>query len=66
MPFNESGYPTKGDDLLFVWSCGEVALFGDRGEGKLLIVKAFKSKDRLSDIRRWSFENDRVLLGQVR
>jgi hypothetical protein len=51
---------------LFTWSHGRVVLFVDRSDDAWTVARAWRLGDRLIDVRRWRFDCERRLIGQMR
>jgi hypothetical protein len=51
---------------LFAWSGGDVVLFGERAGDRWVLARGWRGPDRLTDVRRWSFEAPERFVVQVR
>lgn len=51
---------------LFAWSGGEIVLFAERCDDRWVVARGWRDRDRLGDVRRWSFADARRFVGQVR
>ena len=53
-------------DELFAWSDGRIALLVERNGDSWVIARSWLNGDRMTDVRRWRFECERRLIGQMR
>lgn len=51
---------------LFGWSDGRVLIFVDHVEHVWVVARGWRRGDRLSDVRRWTFDSERRATGQLR
>jgi len=58
--------PAQQPDELFAWTDGRVVLFVDHTDAALIVARGWRRGDRLTDVRRWSFDSERRATGQVR
>jgi hypothetical protein len=56
---------TRTDELL-AWSDGRIALLVERNGDSWVIARSWLNGDRMTDVRRWRFECERRLIGQMR
>jgi hypothetical protein len=57
---------TGAAQALFGWRGGEIVLFGERSDGRWHLSRGWRSADRLTDVRRWSFATPERFVAQVR
>jgi hypothetical protein len=53
------------DGELFGWTDGRIAIFVDRDASAWVIARGWLDSDRLTDVRRWRFDTERRVLGQL-
>ena len=53
-------------EVLFAWCGGEIVLLGEQSEQRWYLARGWRSGDRLTDVRRWSFANAERFVTQVR
>ncbi|MEA2527857.1 MAG: hypothetical protein QOF01_4422 [Thermomicrobiales bacterium] len=53
-------------EALFVWRGGEIVLLGEHSDDRWYLARGWRSGDRLTDVRRWSFANRERFVTQVR
>jgi hypothetical protein len=53
-------------EALFAWRGGEIVLFGEQADDRWYLARGWRSADRLTDVRRWSFANAERFVTQVR
>jgi hypothetical protein len=53
-------------DELFAWSDGRIVLLVERNEDCWIIARSWLQGDRMTDVRRWRFDCERRLVGQMR
>jgi len=51
---------------LYRWSNGTIVIFAERDGSEWAISRGWRTGDRLDDVRRWRFESERRLVGQLR
>jgi hypothetical protein len=51
---------------LFAWRGGEIVLFGEQNGDRWHLSRGWRSADRLTDVRRWSFSTPERFVVQVR
>ncbi len=51
---------------LYRWSNGTIVIFAEREGTAWAISRGWRTGDRLDDVRRWRFESERRLVGQLR
>ena len=51
---------------LFAWRGGEIVLFGEQNDDRWHLSRGWRSADRLTDVRRWSFSTPERFVAQVR
>jgi hypothetical protein len=54
------------EPALFAWRGGEIVLFGERTDDRWRLARGWRSADRLTDVRRWSFATPERFVAQVR
>lgn len=62
----DGGSRTLTTPLLFAWRGGEIVLLGERSGGRWVVARGWRDRDRLCDVRRWSFGDARSFARQVR
>jgi len=58
--------PASQSDELFAWTDGRVVLFVDHSEAVWIVARGWRRGDRMTDVRRWTFESERRATGQIR
>ena len=53
-------------DDLFSWSDHRIVLFVEHTESSWVLSRGWRSGDRLVDVRRWTFDSSRRVVGQMR
>lgn len=53
-------------EFLFAWRGAGIVLMGERGETTWVLARGWRSGDRLTDVRRWVFDDPTRFVGQVR
>ncbi len=53
-------------ETVFAWHGGGIVLLGEQSEGRWHLARSWRSADRLTDVRRWSFVNPARFVTQVR
>jgi hypothetical protein len=53
-------------EALFGWRGGEIVLLGEQGGDRWYLARGWRSGDRLTDVRRWSFAGPERFVAQVR
>jgi hypothetical protein len=53
-------------EALFAWRGGEIVLLGEQDGDRWYLSRGWRSGDRLTDVRRWSFANPERFVTQVR
>jgi hypothetical protein len=51
---------------LFAWRGGEIVLIGEQSDERWYLARGWRSGDRLTDVRRWSFASGERFVTQVR
>jgi hypothetical protein len=58
--------PAPQSDELFAWTDGRVVLFVNHADAAWIVARGWRRGDRLTDVRRWTFDSERRATGQVR
>jgi hypothetical protein len=53
-------------EALFAWRGGEIVLIGEQSDDRWYLARGWRSADRLTDVRRWSFADAQRFVAQVR
>jgi hypothetical protein len=53
-------------EALFAWRGREIVLLGEQNGDRWYLARGWRSGDRMTDVRRWSFSNPERFVTQVR